>query len=526
MPIDVLIIGAGHNGLTCACYLARAGLKVHVLERRHVVGGAAVTEEFHPGFRNSTASYTVSLLHPRVIADLRLHEHGLRVVERPMQNFVPLADGSRGLAIGPTADDTRRAVAEFSPRDAERLPEYWATLDAVVAVLKDLLLKTPPNAGGGLAELPRLWSASRAFTKLSRERQRDVHELFTRSAGEILDAWFECDPLKAIYGFDAIVGNYASPYTPGSGYVLLHHAFGEVNGKPGLWGHAIGGMGAITQALAREAERLGVRIEREADVQRVVVDGGRACGVELADGRVLTARAVAANVDPKRLYLRLVDATHLPADFRARMERFRTGSGAFRMNVALKELPRFTCRPEPGPHLGAGIVIAPSLGYLDAAWLDARRDGWSREPVVEVLIPSMLDDTLAPPGMHVASLFCQQFAPELPDGRSWDDERDAAADRVIATVTRYAPNFADAVVGRMALSPLDLERRFNLTGGDIFHGSLGLDQLWAARPMLGYADYRGPLAGLYHCGSGAHPGGGVTGVPGHNAAREIARDLK
>jgi phytoene dehydrogenase-like protein len=526
MPIDVLIVGAGHNGLTCACYLARAGLKVHVLERRHVVGGTAVTEEFHPGFRNSTASYTVSLLHPKVIAELRLHEHGLRVVERPMQNFVPLADGSRGLAIGPTADDTRRAVAEFSPRDAERLPAYWAMLDSVVAVLKDLLLKTPPNAGGGLAELPRLWSASRAFAKLPRERQRDVHELFTRSAGEILDAWFECDALKAIYGFDAIVGNYASPYTPGSGYVLLHHAFGEVNGKPGLWGHAIGGMGAITQALAREAERLGVRIEREAEVVRIAVERGRACGVELADGRVLAARAVAANVDPKRLYLRLVDEADLPAEFVQRMRRYRVGSGAFRMNVALKELPRFTCRPEHGAHLGAGIVVAPSLGYLDAAYLDARRDGWSREPVVELLIPSLLDDTLAPPGMHVASLFCQHFAPELPDGRSWDDERDAAADRVIETVTRHAPNFADAVLGRLALTPLDLERRFGLTGGDIFHGSLGLDQLWAARPMLGLADYRGALDGLYHCGSGAHPGGGVTGVPGHNAAREIARDLR
>jgi phytoene dehydrogenase-like protein len=522
---DVLIIGAGHNGLTCACYLARAGLKVLVLERRGVVGGAAVTEEFHPGFRNSTASYTVSLLNPRVIADLRLHEHGLRIVERPMQNFVPLPAG-RGLALGPTAEDTRRAVAEFSAADAARLPDYWAMLDDVVAVLRDLLLKTPPNAGGGLAELPRLWSASRAFLRLSRDRQRDVHELFTRSAGEILDAWFETDVLKGIYGFDAVVGHFSSPYAPGNGYVLLHHAFGEVNGKPGLWGHAIGGMGAITQALAREAARLGVEIRVDAEVERVVVERGRATGVALADGTVLTARAVVANVDPKRLYTRLIEPGALPEGFAARMTRYRMGSASFRMNVALKELPRFTCRPEPGPHLGAGIVLAPSLAYLERAWLDARRDGWSKEPIVEVLIPSILDDTLAPPGQHVASLFCQHFAPELPDGRRWDDARDAAADAVIDAVTRHAPNFREAIVGRLVLSPADLEARFGLTAGDIFHGALGLDQLWAARPMLGHADYRGPLHGLYHCGGGSHPGGGVTGVPGHNAAREIARDLK
>jgi phytoene dehydrogenase-like protein len=525
MTVDVLIIGAGHNGLTCACYLARAGLRVRMLERRDVVGGAAVTEEFHPGFRNSTASYTVSLLHPQVIRDLRLHEHGLRIIERPMQNFVPL-EGSRGLATGPTPDDTLREVAAFSPRDAARLPDYWAMLDDVVGVLKDLQLKTPPNAGGGLAELPRLWSASRAFTKLSRERQRDVHELFTRSAGEILDDWFECDALKGLYGFDAIVGNFGGPYAPGSGYVLLHHAFGEVNGRPGLWGHAIGGMGAISQALASEAARLGVEIVRDAEVRRVVVDGGRVRGVELVDGTVHDARAVASNVDPKRLYLGLVDADALPAEFLARLRRYRMGSGAFRMNVALRALPRFTCRPEPGPHLGSGIVIAPSLAYLEDAYLDARRDGMSRAPVVEVLIPSILDGTLAPAGMHVASLFCQQFAPVLPDGRSWDEARDAAADLVIDAVTRHAPNFRDAIVGRLALTPLDLERRFGLTRGDIFHGALGLDQLWAARPMLGYGAYRGPLAGLYHCGAGAHPGGGVTGAPGHNAAREIVRDLK
>lgn len=453
----------------------------------------------------------MSLLHPKVIRELRLREHGLTIVERPMQNFVPHARG-RGLAIGPTSADTLAAVAEHSSADAARLPDWWATQDAVVAVVRELLLATPPDlVDGGLAELPRLWSTARAFRRLPRERRRDLHEFFTRSAGELLDAWFECDPLKGVYGFDAVVGHYQGPYAPGSGYVLLHHA--------------LGGMGAISEALAREAARLGVAVEREAEVVHVVVERGRARGVALADGRVLSARAVVAGVDPKRLYTRLVEPAALAPEFLARMRRYRMGSATLRMNVALKELPRFACRPEPGPHHGAGIVLAPSLDYLERAYLDARRDGWSRAPVIELLIPSVVDGSLAPAGCHVASLFCQHFAPELPDGRAWDDAREAAAAHAIDAVTRVAPNFRDAVLACETLTPVDLERRFGLTAGDIFHGALGLDQLWAARPMLGHGDYRGPLAGLYHCGAGAHPGGGVTGVPGHNAAREIARDL-
>jgi len=303
---------------------------------------------------------------------------------------------------------------------------------------------------------------------------------------------------------------------------LLHHAFGEVNGKTGVWGHAVGGMGAITQAMAREAERLGVHIELEAPVRRVVTEGGRAIGIELHDGRVHKARRVVANIGPKLLFLKLVERDVLPADFLAHMEGFRCGSAVFRMNVALSELPRFGNRPT-GDHLASGIIIGPSLGYMDRAFADARLNGMSREPVIEMLIPSLLDDSLAPPGAHVASLFCQHFDYNLPDGRSWHEARDEAADLIIDTVTRHAPNFRASVLGHLALSPLDLEERFGLTGGDIFHGALGLDQLWAARPALGYGDYRTPLKGLFLCGSGAHPGGGVTGAPGHNAAREILR---
>lgn len=523
---DILIIGAGHNGLTCACYLARAGMKVRVLERRDVVGGAAVTEEFHPGFRNSTASYTVSLLNPTVIRDLNLADHGLRIVERPVSNFMPLENGD-SLQAGPDSGTTRAEVARFSPADAERLPAFEIMLERAAGVLRELILRTPPNVGGGLADWLHAIRDSRLFARLDQEARRDLLALFTRSARDILDQWFESERIKALLGFDSIVGNYASPDTPGSAYVLLHHVFGEVNGKPGAWGHAIGGMGAITQAMAAEARRLGVTIETGAAVKRVAVENERVTGVTLVDGRFLPARRVAANVGPKLLYLQLFNEADLPGDFRRRMEAYRCASGTFRMNVALSELPRFSARPEPGSHLGSGIVMAPSLDYMDRAYLDARADGIARRPVVEMLVPSTLDDSLAPPGQHVASLFCQHFAPDGPPGEGWTPAaRSRAAEAVIDTVTGFAPNFRDSILGTMALSPADLEARFGLVGGDIFHGALQLDQLYSARPTLGHGDYRGPVRGLYHCGSGAHPGGGVTGAPGHNAAREILRDRR
>jgi phytoene dehydrogenase-like protein len=305
---------------------------------------------------------------------------------------------------------------------------------------------------------------------------------------------------------------------------MLHHAFGEVNGKKGVWGHAIGGMGAITQAMARAARGHGAEIATEAGAREVIVEQGRAVGVTLDNGETVRAKYVVSSVNPKLLYTRLVPAGALPPEFLARMTRWHNGSGTFRMNVALSALPSFTALPGDGDHLSAGIIIAPSLGYMDRAWQDAREHGWSREPVVEVLIPSTLDDSLAPRGQHVASLFCQHVAPQLPEGKSWDDHREEVADLMIATVDKYAPGFAASVIGRQVLSPLDLEREFGLLGGDIFHGALTLNQLFSARPMLGHADYRGPLKGLYHCGSGAHPGGGVTGAPGHNAAKTILSD--
>jgi phytoene dehydrogenase-like protein len=525
---DVLIIGAGHNGLTCAAYLARAGLSVKVVERRSVVGGAAVTEEFHPGFRNSVASYTVSLLHPKIIADLELARHGLRIVERRAANFLPAPDG-RYLLTG--EGRTRQEIAKFSTRDAARYDAFSREIDTIADVLRGLVLEAPPNVVEGmslrgLGELLRAGALGRRLGRLTLEEQRSLLWLFTRSAQDYLEGWFEGELVKALFGFDAVVGTYASPATPGTAYVLLHHAFGEVNGRKGAWGHAIGGMGAITQAMARAAREADAEIEVDAPVAEVIVEAGRATGVVLEDGRVLRARAVVANVNPKLLYTRLIPDGALPDPFLGRMRLWRCSSGTFRMNVALSRLPDFSALPGPGDHLTAGIILAPSLAYMDRAYEDARQFGWSREPIVEMLIPSTLDDTLAPPGRHVASLFCQHVAPELPDGRSWDDVRDTVADLMIETVDRYAPGFKASVLGRQVLSPLDLERVFGLTGGDIFHGALSLDQLFSARPMLGHADYRGPLPGLYHCGAGAHPGGGVTGAPGHNAARVVARDLK
>lgn len=526
--LDVILIGAGHNGLVCAAYLAKAGLKVLVLENRAVVGGAAVTEEFHPGFRNSVAAYTVSLLQPKVIADLDLAAHGLRVVRRRLGNFLPLPDG-RYLKVG--AGITQAEVAKFSRRDAERLPEYERRLDALADVLRALALEPPPNVTDGgwwkaLPELVRAGRLGRRLHTLDETLRQELLDLFTISAAEYLDRWFESEPIKAVFGFDGVVGNYASPYTPGSAYVLLHHVFGEADGVKGAWGHAIGGMGAITQAMAKAATAAGAEIRTGCGVREVIVEDGRAVGVVTTGSDVLRARAVVANVNPKLLYERLIAPDRVPAPTRERMAHWRCGSGTFRMNVALERLPDFTALPGNGDHLTAGIILAPSLAYMDRAYRDALEHGWSREPIVEMLIPSTLDDSLAPPGRHVASLFCQHVAPVLPDGRSWDDHREAVADRMIATVERYAPGFAASVLGRQIKSPLDLERDFGLIGGDIFHGALSLNQLFSARPMLGQAGYRGALPGLYLCGAGTHPGGGVTGAPGHNAARVIAADLR
>ena len=521
---DALIIGGGHNGLVCAFYLARAGMKVRVLEARHVVGGAAVTEEFAPGFRNSTASYTVSLLQAKVIADMKLHERGYRVIERQMSNFLPFWDGY--LKLGGGMERTQAEFAKFSAKDAAAYPAYDAALQRLADVLREVALQAPPNLGGGVSSLIALARQGWPMAKLDIAAQRDLLAIFTLSAREFLDQWFEDDRIKSAFAFDAVVGNFAGVSTPGSAYVLLHHVFGEVNGKKGAWGHAAGGMGSITQAMAAACIDQGVEISLEAPVAKLLVDGGKAVGAALVSGEEIAARVVAANVGPALLYRQMVDPSDLDEDFRRRMAGYKLGSATLRMNVALSELPNFTVLPGKvqAEHHSAGIVIAPGMVYMDDAYNGAKVSHWSPQPIIEMLIPSTVDDSLAPPGKHVASLFCQHFSPELPGGRSWDDARDEAADLIIDTISAHAPNFKNSIIARQIHSPLDLERKFGLIGGDIFHGRMTLDQLWSARPVLGHGDYRGPIPGLYMCGSGTHPGGGVTGAPGHNAAAAILAD--
>jgi phytoene dehydrogenase-like protein len=523
--LDVILIGAGHNGLTCAAYLGMAGLRVRVLERRGVVGGACVTEEFYPGFRNSTAAYTVGLLQPKVIRDLKLDEHGLRIVNRRAQNFLPLPDG-RHLLTG--EGRTEQEIARFSTRDAARYGSYQAEIGRVAGVLRDLVLEAPPNlAPGNLGEAVRgLGKLASIGGSLWRARGlKTAVRLFHKSAGEILDGWFESDPIKAVLGFDSVVGNLASPYSPGSAYVLLHHVFGEVNGRQGSWGHAVGGMGAITQAMAKAAGAHGVRVDVGSAVREIIIDRGHAVGVVLEDGTPLRARAIVANVNPQQLFQALLPREVVPRAMAERMQRWKAGSGTFRMNVALSKLPRFSALPEPGDHHTSGIILAPSLAYMDKAYRDCMAHGWSSAPIVEMVIPSTLDDSLAPAGTHVASLFCQHVAPKFADGSTWDKHRETVADLMVDTVETYAPGFRASIIARQSLSPFDLESIFGLPNGDIFHGALTLNQLFSLRPMLGHANYRMPIPGLYLCGSGAHPGGGVTGAPGHNAAQVVIADL-
>jgi phytoene dehydrogenase-like protein len=523
--IDAIIVGAGHNGLTCAAYLGMAGLRVRVFERRGVVGGACVTEEFHSGFRNSTAAYTVSLLQPKVIRDLKLYENGLRVVERRVQNFLPLPDG-RYLLTG--EGRTEHEIAKFSAKDAARYPAYQTQIHRLVEVLRRLSLIAPPNlfTGDFSTAVHELSKFATIGKRLWQARSLGAAFRFLRkSAGHLLDTWFESDPIKAVLGFDAVVGNLASPYAAGSAYMLLHHALGELNGKPGVWGYAIGGMGAITQAMARVAVKHGARIDVCSEIREVIVERDRTVGVVLQDGTSVRARAVIANVNPQYLFQSLLPREAVPQAVAKRMNAWKTGSGTFRMNVALSKLPNFTSLPGPGDHHTAGIILAPNLSYMEQAYRDCIAYGWSRMPIIELVIPSTLDDSLAPPGAHVATLFCQHVSPQFVDGSTWDQHREAVADLMIDTVEAYAPGFKASVIARQSLSPLDLERIFGLRNGDIFHGAMTLDQLFSARPMRGFAAYRMPIAGLYLCGSGAHPGGGVTGAPGHNAAQAVIADL-
>ena len=521
---DAVIVGGGHNGLVCAFYLANAGLKVKVLERRNIVGGAAVTEEFHPGFKNSTASYTVSLLNPSVIKDMELKENGLEIIKRPISNFLPISD-SEFLKVGGSLEATQKQFRKFSNHDAEILPEYYRRIENVADVLRDLTTKTPLNLKGGYLNIAKTIFDLVPIARKTNELQEDLFNLFTKSAKDFLDSWFENDHIKACFGFDSIVGNYASPETPGSAYVLLHHVFGEVDGEKGAWGHAVGGMGSITQIMKDVCENKGVEISTNSSVKKIIIENNKAKGVILEDGSKILSDRVVSNLNPKLLFQRLVSENDVDPEYLRKILNYKCGSGTFRMNVALSELPDFKCLPgkDISEHHKSGIVIAPSLSYMDQAYTDAKQFGWSRNPIVEMLIPSTVDSSLAPEGKHVASLFCQQFAPKLPENKSWHDEKENAANTIIETVNSFAPNFKESILGKSILSPLDLEEKLGLLGGDIMHGVMSLDQMWAARPVFNYGDYKTPVKNLFLCGSGTHPGGGVTGLPGKNSSREILK---
>jgi phytoene dehydrogenase-like protein len=520
---DAIVIGAGHNGLVTACYLARAGRRVLVVERRHVAGGACVTEEIFPGFKVSTAAYVASLFRKEIVRDLRLADHGFEVLPREPSSFTPYPDG-RFLFLGPDPALTRAEISKFSARDAAQYPEYEAMLDRVVALVEPWLTASPPDLlRPGIRDVFQILALGRALRGLGGAAS-EVVEVLTGPATAVLDRWFESAELKATLATDAIIGAMASPSTPGTAYVLLHHVMGETNGKRGVWGYVRGGMGGLSEALARTARGLGVEIRCQAEVARILVRGGRAAGVALTAGDEYLAPVVASSADARVTFMRLLDAAVLPPEFLAAVGRISYASASLKINVALAELPSFRARPglEAGPQHRGTIHICPDLDYIERAHDDAKYGRPSARPVLECTIPSVVDATVAPAGRHLMSIFVQ-YAPYTLREATWDEIGERFADRCFDLLDEYAPNFRRSVLARQVLTPLDLERTFSLTGGNIFQGAMIPGQLFSFRPVPGWARYRTPVRGLYLCGSAAHPGGGVTGAPGWNAAREILR---
>jgi len=533
---DCIVIGAGHNGLVCANYLARVGWKVLVLERRSVVGGACVTEEPWPGYKVSTASYVVSLLLPEIERDLELARHGYRILKRSPSSFTPMEDG-RYLMMGSEPELNSREIAKFSTRDAEAYPRYETLLARVAECLEPVLSATPPD----LLPLPQAWRSIglgkrlrdarqtlglyRAFKQLG-ESLPEAIELLVGSGRTILDRWFESDALKATLATDAIIGTFQPISAPGTAYVLLHHVMGSAGGARGVWGYVEGGMGALTGALAFAAKERGVEILTDAPVTKIDVQSGKAVGVVLEDGRRFTARRVASNVDAHLTFERMIDPACLPTPFLEAVRRIDYSSASMKINLAVSELPNFTCLPgngEVGPQHRGTIHIGCTLEHLERAYDDAKYGRPSERPIVEMTIPTSVDRTIAPVGRHILSLFVQYAPYKLASG-TWDNIKEDFADRCIAEIARHAPNVPASILHRQVLSPLDLERIFGLTGGNIFQGAMPLHQLFNLRPVAGYSDYRTPLEGLYLCGSAAHPGGGVIGACGKNAATEMLRD--
>ena len=523
-PYDVAVIGAGHNGLIAAAYLARAGRKVVVLERREVVGGAAMTEEIFPGYRFTEFSYVVSLLRPEIIRDLELPRHGLKILPLP-STVTPMENGDY-LAAWEDHDLTRREIYRHSPRDAEAADEYARVMARAAKAIKPILALVPPDPSSmSWRDLRGLLKLGRYGASLSEQEIYRIAKLVTQSSADLLDEWFELDALKGTKSASGIIGTFLGPRSPGTAYVLLHHYMGEIDGAFRAWGFAKNGTGGVSAAIANSARALGVEIRTRAPVSKVLVRGGRAAGVVLENGDELRARVVLSAADPKRTFLQFVDAQHFPDEFVQAIREFRVLGSSGKVNLALSELPQFTCLPGEGPlHRGA-ISFSPSVDYIERAYDDAKYGQFSRHPYIDMIIPSMIDRDMAPPGHHVASCFVQ-YAPYDIEG-GWDDaKREAFGEAVISTIERYAPNIRRAIVGQQVISPRDIERIAGITGGNIFHGELLLHQLFFLRPAPQWADFRTPLPGYYFGASGAHPGGGVMGAAGRLAAAEVLEDWR
>jgi phytoene dehydrogenase-like protein len=524
---DLIVIGGGHNGLVTAAYVARTGAKVLVLERRDVLGGACVTEELWPGFKVSTAAYVNSLLRPEIIRDLELKRHGFEMLPRSPSSFTPFPDG-RSLLLGPDKALTHREISKFSARDADALPKYEQMLERVADFLEPTLTQTPPNPWsfrpGNLLKLAKL---GRSFAKLGTDGQKAI-EILTGAATPILDRWFESEQLKVTLATDAIIGAMASPSMPGTAYVLFHHVMGECNGVRGVWGYVRGGMGGISNAIASSALDKGAEIRTGAEVARVVVIGGQAQGVELKDGTKIRATRVASGADAHVTFLKLLHSGDLPVEFLESVRNIDYTSASLKINIALSELPDFKAMPgtAPGPQHRGTIHISPTMEYIERAYDSAKYGCPSDSPIIEATIPSVLDDTVAPSGKHVMSMFTQYFPYKLAPGLSVQEEKEKYAERCFDLMNEYAPNFRRSVIARQVLSPVDLEKRFGLTGGNIMQGVMSLSSLSFMRPLPGYADYRTPVRNLYLCGAATHPGGGVMGACGYNAAREILHDMR
>ena len=521
---DVVIVGGGHNGLVAAAYVARAGRRVLVLEKRELVGGCAVTEEIWPGYRVSTAAYLASLMQERIVRELELERFGYRVDAKDPAFFSAFPDG-RHLFFWQDDRRTLEELAKFSKRDAERFPAYEAFLERLARVVENLLLVTPPEfPPRGVGDLVDYMKLTARFRGLNRADTIALVKIFTMSATDLLDEWFESDQVKVTLATDAVIGANGGPHSPGTAYILLHHVMGSVGGKRGLWGFVRGGMGAVSEAIAASARSHGAEIRTTAAVERIEVRNGRAHSVVLEGGEEIEASVIASNLDPRLTFLRLIDAKQVPSDFLERIRTFRSEGTSAKINLALTGLPSFRALPgAPAAQHKATMHICPSVEYVERAWDDAKYGRPSHSPLLEMTVPTMYDPSLAPEGRHIMGIFLQYAPYTLVEG-AWDDLREPFAERVFDIIEEYAPGFRSLIEYKQVLTPVDLERRFGITGGNIFHGEMSLDQMFVMRPVPGAARYRTPVRGLYLCGSGAHPGGGVMGAPGYNAAREILKD--